>query len=105
MAKATKVVNIFKNEYENILNDLAVATAPAKQKRDVRRFDHLTHLLEQYDFYSERVNTEKTYMVEVEGQIKKVRGGRAWTLDEVSTGGERRPRLEEATDHGQTVRR
>ncbi|XP_068902445.1 coiled-coil domain-containing protein 63-like isoform X1 [Tenebrio molitor] len=72
MAKATKVVNIFKNEYENILNDLAVATAPAKQKRDVRRFDHLTHLLEQYDFYSERVNTEKTYMVEVEGQIKKV---------------------------------
>nr|XP_023013515.1 coiled-coil domain-containing protein 63-like [Leptinotarsa decemlineata] len=73
LAKQERVLNIFKKEQKNILTDLAVASAPARKKEDEKRSNELSNLLKEYDDFDEEIRIQKSYLNEIDGQIKIVK--------------------------------
>jgi hypothetical protein len=70
--RLNKIVNIYKREHANIDTDLEVASAPAKKRIDAKDTEQLSKLLEERDFNEEEVTHERQYILEIDGQIKKV---------------------------------
>ncbi|ENN82169.1 hypothetical protein YQE_01454, partial [Dendroctonus ponderosae] len=73
LAKHRKVLNIFIKEQKNILTDLAVASAGARVKEDVKLSSKLGHLLVEYDEFDNEIRTERNYTKEIEDQIQMVK--------------------------------
>ncbi|EFA04939.1 Coiled-coil domain-containing protein 63-like Protein [Tribolium castaneum] len=72
LKKYTKVFNIFKNEYENIVTNLEVAAAPGYERRDKIMYEELSQRLHDYNCYHDGEILKKTQMKELEGQIRNV---------------------------------
>ncbi|ENN82144.1 hypothetical protein YQE_01481, partial [Dendroctonus ponderosae] len=73
LAKHRKVLNIFIKEQKIILTDLAVASAGARVKEDVKLSSKLGHLLVEYDEFDNEIRTERNYTKEIEDQIQMVK--------------------------------
>ncbi|VEN59202.1 unnamed protein product [Callosobruchus maculatus] len=73
LAKSRRVLDIFKREQQNILTDLAVASADARKKEDERRSKMLGELLEEYDIFDEEIKVQKAHLNEIDEQIKMVK--------------------------------
>ncbi|CAG9763017.1 unnamed protein product [Ceutorhynchus assimilis] len=73
LAKHKKVLDIFKREQKNILTDLAVASAEARTKEDLKKSRKLAYLLNEYDDFGEQIKKEKNYTKEIEDQIQMVK--------------------------------
>ncbi|KAL1489851.1 hypothetical protein ABEB36_013783 [Hypothenemus hampei] len=72
-AKHKKVLDIFRKEQNNILTDLAVASAEARVKEDLKVSRKLANLLDEYDEFDNEIKTERNYTKEIEGQIQIVK--------------------------------
>ncbi|XP_044260720.1 outer dynein arm-docking complex subunit 1-like [Tribolium madens] len=72
LKKYSKVVNIFKNEYENIVTNLEVAAAPGYERKDKIMYEELSQRLHDYNSYHDNEILKKTQMKELEDQIRNV---------------------------------
>ena len=70
LARLNKILGIYKKEHLNIEVDLEVAVG--KKSEDAKDSDRLTKLLEDYDFLGESIGDERTYLIEMQGQIQIV---------------------------------
>lgn len=73
MSKQKKVIDIFKKEQNNILTDLAVASAHARKKEDEKRSKDLSILLKEKDEFDNEIKTQKAHLDEIDGQIRLVK--------------------------------
>lgn len=70
LSKQKKVIDIFRKEQNNILTDLAVASAEARKKEDEKRSKELSRLLKDYDEFDNEIKTNKAHLDEIDEQIK-----------------------------------
>lgn len=73
LSKQKKVIDIFRKEQNNILTDLAVASADARKKEDQRRSKEISKLLREFDEFDSEIKTKKNHLVEIDEQIKMVK--------------------------------
>lgn len=73
ISKQKRVIDIFRKEQNNILTDLAVASADARKKEDQRRSKEISKLLREFDEFDGEIKTKKNHLVEIDEQIKMVK--------------------------------
>lgn len=67
------MIDIFRKEQNNILTDLAVASADARKKEDEKNSKQLSKLLEDYDDFDAEIKTQKAHLNEIDAQIRRVK--------------------------------
>lgn len=73
ISKQKRVIDIFRKEQNNLLTDLAVASADARKKEDHRRSKEISTLLREFDEFDGEIKTKKNHLVEIDEQIKMVK--------------------------------
>lgn len=73
MSKQKKVIDIFRKEQNNILTDLAVASAQGRKKEDEKKSKELSKLFKDHDEFGYEIKKQKAYLNEIDDQIKQVK--------------------------------